>query len=192
MPVPDSAALSPINAVTGRVTIGPATYSDAVRVARDMRAADLREVLALRPAGTDPAAVAAEALEADGAWSFCAKAAGRPVAVIGAVEMRPALWSVYLFATETWPAVAPAVFRFARRALIPGLLAAGANRAECRSIEGHASAHRWLERLGAVHEADLIDCGEARHTFRLCAWRRSDLSPLPRGERVDGAQAPAG
>ena len=182
MPLHDIASLTPVNAAPARATIGLATVADAIRVARAMRAGDRREIMALRPAGTDPAAVAAEAVGADGAWCFCARLGGRPVAVIGAVEVRPALWSVYLFATDRWPRVAGAVFRFARRSLIPGLLAAGANRAECRAIAGHAAAHRWLERLGAVHEADMIDCGPGRQTFRLYAWRRRDFgSTSPRG-----------
>ncbi len=168
----------------GQVRMVRATSVDAVAVARAMRAADRREVMALRPAGTDPAGPILEAVAADGAWSFCARRGGRAVAVVGAVEMRPALWSVYLVATEDWPAVATAVTRFVRRTLVPGLLAAGANRAECRSIEGHRTAHRWLERLGAVREADLVDCGPGRETFRLYAWRRRDFEKRGQLERL--------
>jgi len=175
-----------------RVSIRPANPVDAVRVARAMRAADLAEVMALRPAGADPATLVVDAVEADGAWAFCAKAAGRPVALLGAVEARPALWSVWMVATDAWPAVAPAVFRFARRTLIPGLLAAGANRAVCRSLAGHGAAHRWLERLGAVHECDMPDCGEGRATFRLYAWRRGDFEERPPSSAPAGHLLPRG
>ncbi|MGB8274062.1 MAG: hypothetical protein WCF16_02200, partial [Alphaproteobacteria bacterium] len=53
-----------------------------------------------------------------------------------------------------------------------------AHRAECRSIADHHEAHRWLERLGAVREAYLPDCGKNREPFVLFAWRLSDPPPV--------------
>jgi hypothetical protein len=70
--------------------------------------------------------------------------------------------------------VALGATRWALRSLKPAMLAAGGHRAECRSIETHGTAHRWLESLGFVREAVLPDCGKNRETFYQYAWRLSD------------------
>lgn len=163
------------------VAIRAAGLCDVALVAARMREVDRQEIRALRGDGANAADVAMDAVYGRRSVAFCAWSGDEPVAAFGAAEVRPTLWSVWLFATEGWPTVALAATRFVRRELLPGLLAAGANRAECRSIVDHTQAHRWLERLGAKHEADLIDCGPERRTFRLYAWRRGDFEDRTTG-----------
>lgn len=164
------------------VTILPTAYQDALEVVMDMRDGDRREVMALRPPEHYPDTIAidltAPAHSGLTHLAFCAKVGDAPVAVVGGMEYRPTLWSVYMIATDRFGEVALSVHRFVRRALLPTILQRGGNRAECRSLADHAHAHRWLERLGAVHEADLIDCGPGRETFRLYAWRRRDFEDV--------------
>ncbi len=100
---------------------------------------------------------------------------GNPAAVVSATEFYPGFYQVGMFATDDWPQVALGLTRWIRRAMIPALLAAGGHRAECRSIEDHVTAHRWLESLGFVREAVLPDCGKGRETFYQYAWRLTDL-----------------
>lgn len=168
-----------------KVSITPTDFDEALDVVMHMREADRREVLALRQPYDFPQNIALEmsapAPEGQSHLSYCAKSNGMPVAVGGGYEYRPTMWLVYMMATDAWPEVALSVHRFVRTALFPAMWREGANRIECRSIEGHTVAHRWLERLGAVHETDLIDCGPNRETFRLYAWRRSDAE---RGDDV--------
>lgn len=107
---------------------------------------------------------------------------GTPAAVVCAVEVYPGAYQVGMFATDDWPRVALGLTRWLRRSMIPAMLAAGGHRAECRSIAGHHTAHRWLESLGFVREAVLPDCGKGRETFYQFAWRLSDIkvSEIPR------------
>ena len=157
-----------------RVAMVGASYSDAVSVVMGLRDVDFTEIMAQRPMHAWPQQIA-EDVTADGGVCSCALLDGFPVAIVGAYPSLPGTWAVFMFATHDWPHVALSVTRFIKRELIPHLLAVGANRAECRAIEDNTKAHAWLERLGAVHEATMPDCGEDRKTFRLYAWRRSDF-----------------
>lgn len=96
---------------------------------------------------------------------------GAPVAVIGALETWPTVWSVWMFATDRWPEVAVDATRFARRRLAPALLELGLRRAECRSSATHHAAHRWLAHLGARREAEYPDYGRNGETFIGFIWR---------------------
>lgn len=147
---------------------------DAVAfVARRMRARDRAEIFATR-SDDDPDAVAAEtvALSRFGcvAWN-----GAEPVAVVCAFPLWPGVWSVGMYATGRWPTVASTVTRWIAGTLMPALVAAGAHRAECRSLSTHTVAHRWLERLGAVREAALTAYGRRGEDFFLYAWARTTL-----------------
>ena len=113
-----------------------------------------------------------------------------PVAVVAAIECWPGFYSVGMFATDAWPEVACSLTRWARRRMAASLLAAGAHRMECRTIEGHETAHRWLERLGAVREAVMPDMGRNRETFYLYAWRLRDVPSRIVLESQSAAVAP--
>lgn len=159
------------------VTLRPLDRIAAVRVALAMREADRREVFALRwpgPEGDDPIAVGT-AIAAAARFGCSAWAGGQPAAICGAFEPWPHGFSVFMVATDAWPAVAPAVHRWVLRVLRPGLLAAGARMAFCYSDARHAAAHRWLARLGAQPPHPLPGWGRDGEDFLLFRWSAADV-----------------
>lgn len=157
------------------VTIEPLTELAVARVALSMRPADEREIFATRWA-YDPLGVARQIAQF-ATIGFVACLDRAPVAVVAAMPVAPTVLSVGMFATEDWPKVALSTTRFARQLIRAAVSEGQIHRAECRSIEGHHTAHRWLEMLGAVREAPLPDMGRNRETFFLYAWRRKDFEP---------------
>ena len=167
-------------------TIHPLDADAVTHVCVHMRDTDRAEIFATRY--DDDAAAVAAATVALARFGCVAWSDDEPVAVACAMPLWPNVWSVGMYATERWPRVAGATTRWIKRRLIPDLIAAGAHRAECRSLATHAAAHRWLERLGAVREAALADCGRNRETFYLYAWTLAhmnaiDMPRLKIGER---------
>lgn len=147
----------------------PLTVPLVTSVARHMRAMDRAEILATRW-DDDVADVARECATFSRFGQVAADDVGEPIAAVGGIEMWPGCWSVWMFSTDAWPRVALSVTRFVRRTLIPAIRATGATRAECRSIDGHHVAHRWLESLGAYREAAHPGYGRGGETFITFAW----------------------
>ena len=151
----------------------PAAYGDVVYIARRLRALDAEEIFPLLWHDS-PEDLAAGTIAAGG-MATVALSGGRPVAAFGAHLSRPQMWTVWMFATDLWPAVALSVTRNIRRKMMPAIIDSGAVRAACWSMEGHHVAHRWLEVLGAVREATIEDYGPSRKSFHCYSWTRSRL-----------------
>ncbi len=154
-------------------------------IARAMREADAREIYATR-ATEDAAQLALDVVRYSRLGAVMATEDGAPVAAIGAVEGWPGVWQVWMFATDRWPEVALGTTRWAQRVLKPALLAAGAHRAECRSLARNRATHRWLESLGARAEALHSGYGKAAEDFITFAWRRDDVH-FQRAETAEAA-----
>lgn len=152
----------------------PLDIDGLLHVARGMRACDRREIFATR-FDDDIAAIVTDLWASDPLGGIMLARDGAPVAALGASEMWPGNWSVWMFATERWPEVAAAATRFALGRLRPALLGLGAHRAECRSIDDHFVAHRWLTRLGAAAEAVYPGFGRNRETFIGFVFHASEL-----------------
>lgn len=150
-------------------SLEPVTYADAAYISRRLREWDAKEILPLVRGGAEDLALLASASH----YGRAALYDNEPVAVFGATETVPAVWQVFMFATDKWPKVALSVTRHIRRVMIPVLYDAGANRAECRSHADYKWAHRWLQTLGARQEAEFKEYGPQRETYLLFAWRRS-------------------
>lgn len=139
-----------------------------------MREWDRREVFATRW-DDDPNILAMDTMR----WGNLTRVAWngeRPVAVIGAIEIWPTVWSVWMYGTDEFPSVGLGVTRFVRDTLIPEIIGAGFRRAECKSLEGHTDAHRWLEALGARREGEpLLNYGKRGETFHTYVWDREDV-----------------
>jgi hypothetical protein len=155
------------------VSLEPLASAAVRAVARAMRHADRREIFALR-SDDDADRVADEACLLS-RFGAVARWNGAPVAALGAAEVTPGVFEVWLFATDAWPRVAPAVLRWAVGVLKPAMLAAGGHRAQCLSLAERRDAHRMLERFGFVREATLFQRGRHRETFHLYAWRMDDV-----------------
>ena len=149
-------------------TIRPLDTAAVAHVCAHMRALDRAEIVATR--ADDDAPAVADATMTLARFGGVAWWNDEPVAVACAMPLWPGVWSVGMYATDRWPRVARATTRWIASHLMPDLIAAGAHRAECRSLATHVTAHRWLERLGAMREGTLADCGRNRETFYLYAW----------------------
>lgn len=158
--------------------IRPLGFAEATMVALKMRSADADEIFACRYGAADAAGRAALALEVTAAvaarglgWvAGCNDAPAQPIAVFGAVEHWPGTWGAFQFATDAWPRVLRPVTRFARTAVRSALLARGARRCEVRSAVWRRDAHRWLQALGAVAEAEHPVHGRDGSAYLTFAW----------------------
>lgn len=146
---------------------------DVAYVCRNLRAADQREIFATRRAD-DPDALAVEIIRYWGPVGWVAADGPRPVALIGATETWPGVWSAWMMATEEFPVVALGLTKWVKRAMMPGLVDLGAVRCEARSIDGHDHAHRWLRMLGAVQEARLRRYGRNGEDFLVFRFDRPE------------------
>jgi hypothetical protein len=155
------------------VDIVRARFDDVLRVAETMRAADRREVFATRW-DEDAVRLAAEAVNYS-SFAWVARYRGEPAAAFGAFEESPHVFNVWMFATDRWRKVASTVTRHIEAVAIPALLAAGANRAHCKSIDGYATAHAWLRRLGAARESVQPGIGKNGEAFHVFAWYRNEF-----------------
>jgi hypothetical protein len=164
--------------MTWRALNGP----DLLAVARQMRESDRREIFATR-FDDDTGALVADLLASDPLGAIMLAADGSAVAAIGASEMWPGNWAVWMFTTDRWPEVAREATRFARGVLGPTLQRLGGRRAECRSALAHKVAHRWLIHLGAEVEAVYPDFGRDGETFvGFVFYGEKDMCGLPKSQ----------
>lgn len=150
------------------------TRSNAEAVCNNLRARDRAEIACY---GYTPA-MAVEAFLVPAVLARAFNDAQGPQALIAFHALTPATLAVSLMATERWPAVARRVFRWGHARARPFLLDRGFLRAECRTMEGHDDAIRFLERLGFVRECHVPVFGATGATFIQYAWRLNDHVPL--------------
>jgi len=110
-------------------------------------------------------------------WGQFAWVAGidEPAAAIGASLISPNLWQVWAFGTDHWPEIALGLTRHVKKVMTPALLEAGMVRSECKSLDIHTDAHRWLEVLGAEKESESPNYGKNGETFFTYVWQRDKL-----------------
>ncbi len=148
------------------------THEDAVYVAFRMRAEDRREIAATRGGGLFAERVALDCFLSLGQQGigYVAYQNNVPVAAIGAIPIHLGVWSVYMFATDRVSEIGLGLTRWAKNVLHPEIVAAGAHRIQCDSIEGHTVAHAWMETFGAKNEGALPKFGIGQETFYRFAW----------------------
>jgi hypothetical protein len=142
---------------------------DILYVAYAMREADRREIYATR-FSESPDELAMSAI-GWGKFAWVAHFEDRPVAYIGAGQMWPGVWTVWMFATDEFPKIGLPLTKFVKRSMIPAIRAAGAHLAMCWSIVGHDHAHRWLKCLGAEAGPPMPGYGKNGETFIPFTWR---------------------
>lgn len=113
-----------------------------------------------------------------------------PIAVIGATQMTPTRYQVFMYATDDFKKIWKPLTRFAIRGIMPQLLAQGMMRAECRSSAEHLPAHEWLEFLGAKFEGVCRANGKFGEDYFLYAWTREDV--LRRRQSEEGSETAEG
>jgi hypothetical protein len=145
---------------------------DVMYVTRHLREWDRKELFATR-FDEDPDRLAMDVMGWGPLWWVAGGAVDgrdKAIAVIGAREVWPGMWSVGMFATDDFPKIGLSLTRWVKRAMIPAVVRQGIRRGECRSIEGHAVAHRWLETLGAKRTGESTNYGKGGETFFTYAW----------------------
>lgn len=148
--------------------------ADLLYITDNMRDWDRGEIFATR--WDDDNAKLVDGILAGGEFGWVA-GLDKPIAAFGAVPVWNGVWQVWMFATDEWPKVALGVTRFIKKVMIPTLEEVGCHRAECRSMEGHEVAHRWLEALGAHKESELPHFGRDGQMFYLYCWTRPITKP---------------
>jgi len=140
-------------------------------VAVNMRAKDREEIFATRWS-EDPENLA-EILASVGPIGVVVQADdGEPVCVVGAHEMWPGVFSVFMFATDRWGEVSFDTTKFVVKQMVPSIMSGQFVRAECKSISTHEEAHRWLETLGAYKESEHPCYGKNGETFFTYSWTK--------------------
>ena len=144
----------------------PLNLAGVCYVCRNLRPADIREIEATRYGDLDPDELAMEIIRS---WSITGNAwlvyhNDKPVAIFGATNPWPGMWSAFMLATPDFPKIALPLTKFVKRVFIPHMKLK-ANRVEARSIDGHGEAHRWLGALGATVEGRLKGYGRDGEDF---------------------------
>lgn len=141
---------------------------DVLYITHHLREWDRKEVFATR-FSDDPDQLAMDVLRWGPNWWVAGE--DKAIAVIGATEVWPGCWSVGMFATDEFSKIGLPLTKWVKRSMIPHIAQQGIRRGECRSIEGHEMAHRWLETLGAKREGDgLKKYGKDGETFFTYVW----------------------
>ncbi len=148
-------------------SVRPLTHPDALYVAKRMRSEDRREIEAVRGALLMAERVALDchlSLEYGGI-GYVAYRGETPVAVIGVIPIHQGVWSIYMFATGHLSKIGLGLTRWVKNTFLPEIVAAGAHRIQCESIEGHDAAHAWMKTFGAKNEGALPKFGIGQETF---------------------------
>lgn len=104
----------------------------------------------------------------------CGTTKDGPIAILSYIPTRPGVWSLGLFATDSFQKVGKFLTKRIIRDIIPALDKANAHRVEAQSIEGYDEVHRWLEFLGLKEENTLPGFGRNGETFKTFSFVRSD------------------
>ena len=147
----------------------PVNFNDALFVATNMREWDKKEIYATRWTD-DPSDIAQDCVNL-GEFGWIAHDP-EPIALVGAVPCHPGVWNVHMFATDNFSKIAISLTKFVKNVIVPSLTAIGSHRVECKSMDGHEDAHKWLEFLGAHRESTLSEYGKENEDFHLYVWRR--------------------
>lgn len=120
-----------------------------------------------------------------GAFQWAAYWGEFPVAVFGAMERWPGVWSGWCLGTDNFPHVALSVSRFIKWVMVPALFDAGMNRLDAYALQDYAVTHRWLRMLGASPEVALENWGKNGETFVSYVWLREATKPTDRTTVAD-------
>lgn len=147
-------------------------FEDVEYIAKNMREWDKREIYASHW-HDDPTELAKETMPHHlFAWTF---GLDRPIAAVGAICMWPGVWTVWMFATDEFHLIALPLTKFIKRKMMPALYPF-AHRVECKTIEGHKEAQKWLDMLGAKREDGILEkYGKNKDNFIVYRWFKEDV-----------------
>lgn len=140
-------------------------------VIANMRDWDRKEIFATRLDDEEGESLL-ESVFAAGPVSWIAWEGDEPIAVFGCMPLWRGVWSMWFFATDNFHKIGLGVTKLVLRYIIPMLWDGGAHRLECRSMEGHVDAQRWLKVIGAQREGSLSGYGRDGQDFHVYTWRK--------------------
>jgi hypothetical protein len=157
------------------MNIAPATVDMVYLVAADMRDEDFREISATRNT------IDKEELARQMALN-CSKRGEKlyavgdetPIAIVGVLPLWPGVWSATMFATDELDKIGKELTKFAYKVIMPSVFRANPNRIECRSIDGHTKAQKWIEFMGLKYENTNRNFGKNGEDFHTYAWVAGD------------------
>ena len=150
------------------IEIRPANLRDVSFIATNLRTCDEREIRCQVPAGTKPAEIAALCIGQGQSWTAFRN--GLPSGAFGFAAISEGVLNGWAFGRPGFGRCIPSITRFVFREMVPGWMNDAVRRIEIRTIEGHHSAHRWLEAAGAERCCTLEDWGRGGERFYLYAW----------------------
>lgn len=139
-----------------------------------MREADRAEIFATRFSDC-PIEFADDVLAAGAPAWISGTAELGPIAAFGACERWPGMYDMWLFSTDDFQHIGKSMTKLIKDVIVPELFGGGGRRLECRSMEKHRHAHKWLTAVGARHEGDLPNYGKGGEAFRVFAWAKPDV-----------------
>lgn len=134
----------------------------------NLRAWDRREVFATRADDCEDSLLA-DAMST-GLVSWIGWNDVEPIAAFGCMPLWRGVWSMWLFATDKFDTIGMGVTKMIVRDIVPSMWRGGAHRLECKSMEGHVSAQRWLESIGARRECTHARFGRDGEDFHVYTW----------------------
>ena len=153
--------------MTGLTPLEPMALSHIIG---NLREWDRREVFATRADDCEDALL--DDAMASGDVSWIAWDGREPVAAFGCMPLWRGVWSMWLFATDNFHKIGISVTKTIVRDIVPALWNGGAHRLECKSMEGHVQAQRWLETIGAKRECTHVNFGREGQDFHVYTWER--------------------
>ena len=96
-----------------------------------------------------------------------------PVAIVSYIPVRPGVWNLGMFATDSFNSIGLYLTKRIIRDIIPSLERVKAHRVEAYSIEGYDEVHKWLTFLGLREECTLSKYGKNKQDFKVFSWVRS-------------------
>ena len=153
-----------------------ANPEDVFHVAKNMRERDYEEISCLTFANNreELAANLAKLYEPHRNIYAVGTTKDGPIAILSYIPVRPGVWSLGLFATDSFQKVGRFLTKTIIRDIIPALDRANAHRVEAHSIEGYDEIHRWLEFLGLRKETMIPGYGRNGENFYTFSYVRSD------------------
>jgi hypothetical protein len=142
--------------------------ASATAVAAGMREWDRREIFATR--FSDDIEDFVDDVMASGPLAWVSGLGDEPIAVFGCRELWKGVWSMWLFATDSLDKIGLSMTKLIVRVIVPSIKSFGAHRMECRSMEGHEDAQRWLKVIGANLESTLKGYGREGQNFHVFTW----------------------
>jgi len=148
------------------VTCSEVTPKGLAYIVRNLRDRDRREIFGLRWNDDEDALVIEVCNVAGDLWRMW-YLDDIPVAVCGAVPVRPGVVIVGAFGTKKWKSVLRPMTRWALQFVVPILKMADFHRAEAYVLAANTDSRRWIEMMGGEVESLLKGFGRAREDYLL-------------------------